>query len=827
MQLRLFGRSLQVAGDDWLIPGIFILTFRLIWIPIVAASILQKAAGDCWHPDSSSSILTLLLISFTSLCTINEAFILFYSTRGSINNRKPRKFIFLLVPVEVVIRGVELLILIPCLINAWILLIKEEAGEKCKGDDLLAIMTTGAAVSCLLFFVGVAVLFHSSTPTTLPADQAAKQGIERWEKRIKGMLKMKSSVQKNSLTNDQQLIITEAAKLLYEKFPSKYAATDFSVGLWLLSKEQMVVRHLLELQRYPPSAFPSSSVTASFDHGFAFVHTLNMVEVSPKVAALVKEYRLQRLLFEEKASKVPLVFVEGVQEISTLQPEDEFQIQRPYLTKPISSSSSSSLNSSLFSKHSMISELIPEKANRERMKSAQTLSGPSLDSLVNHLAHHHHHQAKSKSNACTKKDIADVLHFSRYSRLAYQENLFESVGFESNRISFLYLSNANSTYEIPFIICLDHEWKAVVISCRGTRSLDDVLVDIKVSGSPLDPDNLDNDHRVRSGFLETAKNVHKLILKSGCLESVFSDPDYADYRLVTTGHSLGASCSSLLAYLFRSSSLPSITTFPQYSSCISYAYSCPAFASLKTAILFEGFTISIICGHDLVPRLSYLTWHYFIEDIERILSSCNKPKHSVLFSMILGSFKRTAAASSSSKDRSAWEVSNALTATEYLESIAKDSFSTEATTTLSAALNRPVPVELENETSYLPGKILYIEKLRDFEGRFAENAANSTDPADSHSLLERLNTTRSKYWQKLRSELKRGLFKTIKSAVYGKLSMQKIKFFYTPRWGDRNEFQEIILSRSTLQDHSNIFDILSVYEQEEDRERGLRAALLI
>jgi hypothetical protein len=286
-----------------------------------------------------------------------------------------------------------------------------------------------------------------------------------------------------------------------------------------------------------------------------------------------------------------------------------------------------------------------------------------------------------------------------------------------------------------------------------------------------------------------------MVLESGCLEAVFTDPDFADYRLICTGHSLGAATSSLLAHLFRNNFT---STIQQYSTCICYAFACPAFTSLETSKIFEEHTVSIVCGHDIISRISYLTWYYFIQDIERILSTCSFPKHQILLSMVIAAFSRSSSPKTS-KNIGQQSKSNLIKEEQV-------------------CLEKSIPMELEMETSCVPGKILYLEKLRDFQGRF-------NDSQREDDLLDRFSI--SQYWKDVKKTLKKGLFKTLKNIAIGKLSVQKTKFYYTPRWACREEFHDLILSRSTFQDHSNLFDILQDYERLEDKDKTLRAVLVI
>jgi hypothetical protein len=91
-----------------------------------------------------------------------------------------------------------------------------------------------------------------------------------------------------------------------------------------------------------------------------------------------------------------------------------------------------------------------------------------------------------ESSCITNLSIIDILHFSHYAEIAYF--IFDS--FELLRSDLvIYASKKNDFFHIPYIVSYDHEWKAIVISMRGTFSAIDVLVDLNIDLEPLIPDS--------------------------------------------------------------------------------------------------------------------------------------------------------------------------------------------------------------------------------------------------------------------------------------------------------------------------------------------------
>ena len=97
----------------------------------------------------------------------------------------------------------------------------------------------------------------------------------------------------------------------------------------------------------------------------------------------------------------------------------------------------------------------------------------------------------------------------------------------------------------PYMISFDHEWRAIVVSIRGTYSAADVLVDLSIDLDVLEPYQDEESGRimfVHSGILGTAKNIYNEIIADQHLANILLDENsaYADYGIVVCGHSLGA-----------------------------------------------------------------------------------------------------------------------------------------------------------------------------------------------------------------------------------------------------------------------------------------------
>jgi predicted lipase len=149
---------------------------------------------------------------------------------------------------------------------------------------------------------------------------------------------------------------------------------------------------------------------------------------------------------------------------------------------------------------------------------------------------------------------------------------------------------SSSLYYPAYVIALDHGTQNIVISVRGTMSVQDIITDI----NNLNVDFTDG--RVHGGINRAAKNVYNDIIES--LVNLMTDDKYKNYGFRFVGHSLGAAVVSIITHIF----------FEDYSSMISktktYCYGCPPIFSENIAEKWSSNIITIVNNKDIIPRLS-------------------------------------------------------------------------------------------------------------------------------------------------------------------------------------------------------------------------------
>uniref|UniRef100_A0A3B5KZK0 Diacylglycerol lipase-beta n=1 Tax=Xiphophorus couchianus TaxID=32473 RepID=A0A3B5KZK0_9TELE len=184
---------------------------------------------------------------------------------------------------------------------------------------------------------------------------------------------------------------------------------------------------------------------------------------------------------------------------------------------------------------------------------------------------------------------------------------------------FIYVSFHNQIYEIPFFVALDHKREAVLVAVRGTLSLKDVLTDLSAECENLPVEGVSGACYAHKGMCQAAGYIYKKLVNDGILNQAFSV--VPEYKLVVTGHSLGAGTAALLAILLR-------TSFPTLQC---YSFSPPGgLLSKALAEYSKDFVVSVVLGKDLVPRLSIPNMEDLKRRILKIVTNCNKPKYRIL-----------------------------------------------------------------------------------------------------------------------------------------------------------------------------------------------------
>jgi len=208
---------------------------------------------------------------------------------------------------------------------------------------------------------------------------------------------------------------------------------------------------------------------------------------------------------------------------------------------------------------------------------------------------------------------------SHAAALLSQANLDET--------QIIYCHFRNSVLESPYSIVYDRKWQCVVVSIRGTLSLEDCLTDVLCDQAPLDAFGArcgfdGTGEKAHTGMLKTAEWIYSDIERHGAL--AYAMKEYEGCSLRVTGHSLGAGVATLLSLLLRKT----------YKNLKCLAYSPPGgLLTLKTALYCKEFLTSFILNNDMIPRLSRETMENLRDNTLSIVSRMKVSKSKILRSI--------------------------------------------------------------------------------------------------------------------------------------------------------------------------------------------------
>ncbi|KAA8894212.1 hypothetical protein FN846DRAFT_434473, partial [Sphaerosporella brunnea] len=201
------------------------------------------------------------------------------------------------------------------------------------------------------------------------------------------------------------------------------------------------------------------------------------------------------------------------------------------------------------------------------------------------LEHHLEHQAFSFH---TSLPVDTILLSSHYD---------PSGGFDS-------AGHTGTGRPLVHFVCVDHEAAAIVVTCRGTLGLEDVLTDLTCEYTSIILRG--NHYRVHKGMYNSAI----LLLRSRLLHSLASAlQSYPNYGLVLTGHSLGAGVAALASILIASPDesgafVTAHEALPQGRPVHCYAFGSPAIVCEPLRKATRGLVTTVVNGNDVVPSLS-------------------------------------------------------------------------------------------------------------------------------------------------------------------------------------------------------------------------------
>lgn len=265
-----------------------------------------------------------------------------------------------------------------------------------------------------------------------------------------------------------------------------------------------------------------------------------------------------------------------------------------------------------------------------------------------------------------------------------------SIGLEHSVLC--YANFVNGIIATPYAILVDEEVKKIVIAVRGTRSLEDLVVDVQFVPESLakvgSVCGFNGEGRYcHKGFLARSKWMYNDIKKNKILKTLYSQHSpYKDYPLVLCGHSLGAGCASILSLMLR----------PSFPSLMCFAYEPPGcIFDDKQSEISEEFITSFVRHDDLVPRLSYHNFESLRDGFFDAFARIKVPKIELFFHLREPYSERFVAVRNAKVLRAHEDI---LTTTEFNEKL--EMFRAERAEKNKKGVNS---VQL-----FIPGKIVHL-----------------------------------------------------------------------------------------------------------------------
>jgi sn1-specific diacylglycerol lipase len=208
--------------------------------------------------------------------------------------------------------------------------------------------------------------------------------------------------------------------------------------------------------------------------------------------------------------------------------------------------------------------------------------------------------------------------------------------------SILYVSFKNSLLHSPFAVLVDHRKQCVVITIRGTLSLDDCVKDVMAEDIPMDTIGQEwgfdgEGQYCHRGVYNTALAIVQTIQRKGLLPlNIFADKGWSmgnassknfamesvgeAYSVVVVGHSLGAGIGAMVSLLLRS----------KVKSLRAFFYSPPPIFSAGMVEQTKKFAFSVTLGTDLIARFSPQNMYRLRTLVVDAVQSSPAPKYKIM-----------------------------------------------------------------------------------------------------------------------------------------------------------------------------------------------------
>ncbi|XP_049824553.1 diacylglycerol lipase-alpha isoform X3 [Aethina tumida] len=276
---------------------------------------------------------------------------------------------------------------------------------------------------------------------------------------------------------------------------------------------------------------------------------------------------------------------------------------------------------------------------------------------------------------------------------------------EMGDIEIIYATYHVDVGQTPFFVALDYDKRKIIISIRGTLSMKDVLTDLNAEGEPIPLTQQKDDWLGHKGMVQAAQYILEKLDEEQLVERAQNyrpERGTNDFEIVIVGHSLGAGTASILGILLRE----------RHPTLLCYCYSPPGGLLSAPAVEYtKEFTISVVVGKDVVPRIGLHQMETLRTDLINAIKRSVDPKWKTITCSIIccGCSQPTSAVEMSTGER---DVSEYMRSKEHARCVGihpSDS---------SIALTTHQPL-------YPPGRIVHVVRQHPTTG---QQALSKSDP---------------------------------------------------------------------------------------------------
>ncbi|KAJ3212936.1 alpha-1,4-glucan branching enzyme [Entophlyctis luteolus] len=782
-----FGRHLPLAGDDLLLPAVLSVLLHLPWIALIAAA-ASSVRSSC-EVNTAATAYFLLTSVLVGCCFISEVAIAILSLRGTVADPSPRRHLRYWVPAHAVFVSLDLVSqLLGLSVVIGPLQVRLECPSTATPLVLMHACVAFGLLSQLLWYIAVAQILLLSSPVQFSTLQA-KDGWDRWIRffclghssslspRAVALMRARSDSGDDNLLRD-------VARLFVDLFSdAEGVVSDVFVGLLYvryMQRKRVKVEHS-EFTANENDAVSSTYSSPTRATGKTFVQTLQ-----PSAFGMTLPVSAE--------TNHELLAVNTNIPMSVLSPANRLGWTR----RP---------------QHPRNSRVVMDAEMREIIHFSQYAE--AIYGLPLHMITNWSNFTRTLNILCLPKWCQPQRRMGEAAVETVVENVRNHLGKpgwpfccvaehapRERHSDLIAISLENGLYRSPYMVCLDREFRKIVVAVRGTLSTADVLVDLKCSLAPiLVPQYTVADNgqimqappiesKTHAGMLQTAQNIKNDI--AGLLESLIADSQsmYRDYEIVVVGHSLGAGVAALLSHLLLTTQLSEsgagVNPVNLPVKCLAYSPPGSIATPLSNSTHFSRFTTSIVLGDDTVPRLNRRSVEQLKRRVSLGVKSCKARKVDIVGGFI---------------GAECFGVRNR--GVDYEEIFGIGAF--DGNRDVEEGLQDEAPFfaedvdERADDEMQLPGRVIHFKKVKvpvtneEYHNGYAR--VMNRQSVDAESGSEEPHSARAMSTEPLRQE-RTGL-RSHELAT----AQRKMKRMYRAVWSSPEEFREIVVSSTMVSEH--------------------------